>query len=132
MLSKEEADRLEAPQIEVPSFNVALLREVQECIRKEPKSFYMGWWYIETSCGTTACIAGHVLIASGLNPNHFDPQGTAAKLLRITWDQAHRLFHSINWPRPFYTNDSTLKTINRDVPNAIARIDHFINTNGRE
>jgi len=103
-----------------------LLREVQKQIRKAPTSFDMSVVVEEAigrgsnreisasvvlshellpPCGTTACIAGHVLIKSN-QPTCLAPLTVAADILGLSSDgyypegsEASRLFLSSKWPK---------------------------------
>jgi len=111
--------------------NVELLRKVQEQILADPKSFDMGDFQRDTECGTAYCIGGWAAKLSGLRPSSRDGR----EALEIDRDQAERLFYvsedeeGSGWPQQF-----------RGVPDewhptpqqAIARIEWFIKTEGRE
>ncbi len=117
------------------TINVEKLREVQENIRNHPKHFDMGYWYLneikglisETpeskekmlECGTAACIAGWLCIGENLS----DGTDIAARAKEIVGCDTYFLFNDYFWPEQFLpvTPES-----------AIARIDHFIATEGRE
>lgn len=117
--------------------NVPLLRKIQQVIAESPAEFYMGMWHQEDSracdrlsdvndlCGTTHCIAGWAQV---LSPEH---QSSTAlldgqKALGLDFVQADRLFYASRWPIRFW------KGFQPSVENAIARIDHFIETGGAE
>ena len=122
--------------------NVKLLRKVQKHIASEPKRFTFDWMHESDAapCGTRACIAGWTLILGtpGWSNKTIDEidtllarrsksgfgfyTGPASKLLDINYEQAARLF--IYWPEPF----DELKS----ADTAVARIEHFIKTKGRE
>lgn len=128
--------------------NVKLLRKIQKHILAEPKRFIMGWWNEKSSpgeplndfemcstipkCGTAACIGGWALILSGENPDLMRSVSKAAgALLGIENDAANRLFDSYAWPNRF-RRFRELKSPAARVKVAVARIDHFIKTNGAE
>jgi hypothetical protein len=83
--------------------NVELAKLVLKQITTHPDTFRMNEWIAETPCGTTACIAGHVLLLSGYTYNRhllpdqcaYDtfaspdgqpvhPEGAAFRLLELT------------------------------------------------
>jgi hypothetical protein len=138
--------------------NVSLLRKVQAHILEEPRRYeqnttiiegtpgkvmfpdYGGYDLIVPSCGTIACIGGWVQLLGMKRPFHFFDQSRAAKLLGIRSDQAHRLFNYVVetaykdfcWPKKFSDAYKKAKTPRQRVKIAVARIEHFIATNGEE
>lgn len=117
------------------TINVERLREVQENIKNHPEHFDMSYWYKDKlgtivyktpkskeqmlKCGTTACIAGWLCIGENLN----DGADIATRAREIVGCDTYMLFNDCYWPEQFLpvTPES-----------AIARIDHFIATDGRE
>lgn len=115
--------------------NVKLLRQIQRRIKKEPRQFFMKWFFRRSksipNCHTAACIAGWALTISGTKTKkpsdakrlfacrYFSP---AAKTLGLDDRQAERLFAECSWPVEFLGAKRTLA--NR----AIARIEHMIKT----
>lgn len=141
---------------------VKLLRWLQGAIRANPARLDMGPLLDTNStsapCGTAACIAGHIAIKT-LAPgktwkkagDYLDDRYTSASLwegaqheLQLTIQQARRLFHlsqhvSFNktecWPQIFeeaYKKASEDKQWAIMGEIAIARIEHFIQTGGKE
>jgi hypothetical protein len=105
--------------------NVWLLRQVQLRIRNHPGSFDMSVW--GNHCG---CIGSHaLLIAEGVFTYDFahDFAIHAQRVLRLTDQEAVRLFYMHFWPKSYSKNYG-----HTDVENACARIDHFIRTKGQE
>jgi hypothetical protein len=124
--------------------NVKLLRRVAAHIKAEPRRWTYNWAKPsdEAPCGTQACIAGWAIILGCGLKRPLDKRGNlkipkrlanldggntytsypASKLLQITPAQAKRLF--IYWPKQFTEQFS--------AEEAIARIEHFIKTDGRE
>lgn len=88
----------------------------------------------EIACGTTYCIAGYVLMAEGITLNDWRCiPATAQRLLKLTNDQATRLFYCWAWPEGFAKAYERDKKFNMDRAwVAVQRIDHFITTEGRE
>jgi hypothetical protein len=136
--------------------NIALLRKVQRSLKKEPRRLDMDVpiavakpWRGGPPCGTTACIAGEALILSrggGFRQAAMkvmahlavvDPYGgwdaiefAAIKKLRLTKEQAQRLFHDERWPDEFYYAYENATTARKRASITIRRIDHFIATGG--
>jgi len=130
--------------------NVKLLRKIEKHILAEPKRFWMRWfvavkdgihkklytrvgtWRAYPKCNTAACVAGWACILSGkkVSPNqHLSV--LASDILGLDPDQAARLFVPQNWPRQFHAgirDDGKKET----VKTAVARIEHFIRTKGKE
>lgn len=90
------------------TLNVQLAEKVLAKIHAHPEMHYQGTW-IDTECGTTACIAGHAMLASGEyvrqqngNGNWFlvdkatghvsRPAETGARLLGLDPDVAMNIF----------------------------------------
>lgn len=101
--------------------NVPLLEKVRDLILATPRSINMDKWLDvdmqedETACGTTACIAGHVLLCSGFHvKNHYfaDQNGHIMSFERVPKEAAlliggeapegsHPLFWQHRWPGDF-------------------------------
>ena len=114
----------------------ALLRAVANVIVKRPETFDMGHWlrhepYTTPTkktptpyCGTTACLAGHVVLLLGVSPtvtpsyiqSHTLPEklqrrghhvytleDIARDALGLTGQQARGLFYHTHWPTKFRT-----------------------------
>lgn len=136
--------------------NVRLLRAIQRQIAKEPEQFCMSSWFLKNdaipNCGTSACIAGWAVTVSqktnplraaksmcprfeerdvlvGLANDRVAPK--ARRLLGLSLMQGELLFYKENWPEQF-CYDSWGITAKERALLAIARIDHFIATNGEE
>lgn len=134
--------------------NTRLLRKVAKHIAAEPKRFIMGD-LVQTSlertfsfdgaatfnseqkfpsCGTAACIAGWTCILSKKRTS----LRVAADLLGIKGSffecssETARLFDAGEWPEPFGRNYQGAKTPRARVKIAVARIEHFIKTKGKE
>jgi hypothetical protein len=119
--------------------NVKLLRKIQAAIKAEPRRFVMNNWINRRSrvapCGTSACIAGHAVLlsfklpwkeAAGLRLKEH-PSIEAMRLLKLSYNEATLLFYESAWPYQFKPGRGTTL-----AKHAIARIDHFIRTKGRE
>lgn len=133
--------------------NVRLLRKIQKHILAEPKRYNQNVT-IETDqdeirdvnggvpkCGTMACIGGWAYILSRVRPNldfTFDHLGKARRELKITDEQADRLFDSVAsgctnyWPKKYADAYLKAKTPAGRARAAARRIDHFIKTKGAE
>jgi hypothetical protein len=142
-----------------------VLLKVIEAIRANPESFNMGDWLDHDPavppsrkvpapyCGTTACIAGHVVLQAGIPMRAID-LGTAAideervparlrklvdgyidltasQILGLRDDQAQALFYDTAWPSPFshqYISADQNGDHREACRIAIRRIKHFIRT----
>ncbi len=108
--------------------NIKLLEKIKLAIRAYPNQFDMSNWFDKNECGTTACIAGWaVALNKNLPLNQAEDaciacEREAMKALGLTFDEGQRLFYLGKWP-PQFVYDSR---------NAVARIEHFIQTNGAE
>lgn len=131
--------------------NIPLLRKIQKAIREEPRRFDMRDWVMlsdKSPCGTSACIAGHaamialkkppeksLALAAGRlldkhnNDNDYYIAQIAKDLLLLSSGQANRLFFRSEWPAKF---QKLTKTPKARAQQAIARINHFIKTKGKE
>lgn len=78
---------------------VSLLRQVQQEIRRKPRSFYMLSWRVERWCGSTMCIAGHLLERCGEPISFIGNNSVGAELLGVDYKAAAALFHVDEWPR---------------------------------
>jgi hypothetical protein len=118
--------------------NIFLLLKVAEAILAEPWHFNMDSW----DCGTTACIGGWACRLSGM-PYHETRQlwhyTYPKKFLKLSGEEAERLFFDENWPEQFRFSFDNLRDIDGHIENhekavqiAVARIHHFIATEGRE
>ncbi len=137
--------------------NVELLTKVMNKLKRlrHKAHFDMDGWIYETECGTAACIAGHALLMGGyklvpqkdrgyfdtvLPPGKSTPvdlQEAARKLLKLTPEQAERLFSAYQWPPQFNGSDPerdvcTKESVYNNPKIAAARIKHFIDTKGKE
>lgn len=91
--------------------NKELLLKVKNRILANPESFDMDDWGVygeykgdgslelKTHCGTTQCIAGHAIVASGIKEldKPFWPDELGAEVLDISMLDARRLFYSFEW-----------------------------------
>lgn len=110
--------------------NIPLLRQIQTQIIAHPESFSMDEW----DCGTTACILGW---AFRLKLEDWEKSSEVRELqiLALSETQFNRLCYLSSWPQQFYSPflnadfDGDKKTAAKI---AAARIEHFIETNGRE
>lgn len=114
---------------------------------EDGRQFDMRFFATKNECGTTACIAGWVLLQSGYTldeRNHFhnsnndivySESNEAAKILGLSSHQEDLLFYERYWPQKFrvtIVNGIADKIIYNDPKVAAARIRHFIATEGRE
>lgn len=127
--------------------NIPALRQIQEKIRQEPRQFYMSAWFKQApeipNCGTAACIAGWAeCIKKEKKPLEIYKNddtfilSEVVQYLGLTEAQALRLFFDTRWPKQFkgpsWTGSLDHYPADQKAELAIARIDHFINTNGEE
>jgi len=128
--------------------NVKLLRKIAKYILAEPKRLYMSS-YIHTKeqgahvierpfakCGTVACIAGWACILTIKRPpleiwREFSIGDEAKDILGLSTKEAFRLFEPGAWPVEFSSGTSDDGKLNT-AKVAIARINHFIRTKGKE
>jgi hypothetical protein len=121
--------------------NVDLLLRVKAHILAEPRRFDMDDWVRKSKaapCGTVACIAGWAGLLN--NPqiektydvtsiDFFQPRHNG---LQLTEDESDRLFYEGEWPEPFCSEYYDAESSSERAAVAVRRIDHFIETNGRE
>lgn len=132
--------------------NKEKLKAVAERIVERPEAYYQNNWFRHTlndgSCGTAACIAGHVClmdnrvifnsagVMEGMVPGTPDVADYAQQALDLTPLEAARLFSSAScWPEPFrsaYRQARDAKNWQEAACVAAARIRHFCATDGRE
>jgi hypothetical protein len=107
--------------------NTPLLRRIQRQIDKSPERFLMGQRSSRVACGTAFCIGGwaHALTETELNPGMY----LAQEPLGLTDDEAYRLIWMHQWPQQFRGPDDGSEEA---AARAIRRIEHFIQTEGRE
>ncbi len=126
----------------------SLLKRVCKVIMRDVKHFDMGDWIVPhiedgKSCGTTACIAGHVVLQAGYPaPLKFigrlfpkmDVPRLATALLTGDTDNAlelESLFYVGNWPRAFanrYYAAAAAVDAQAKAEAAVARIEHLLKT----
>jgi hypothetical protein len=132
--------------------NVELLLKVRAKIIEEPRQFDMSAWFERyvcwpvPNCGTTACIGGWAeAISKQKTPEECEGGWISpANTLKLTGEQASRLFHLQNWPAEFryemyhanpfhvFSADELHKVLAKRAEIAARRIDHFIATKGAE
>jgi hypothetical protein len=86
------------------TINEELLKLAVKRIEADPQSWNQGEWVLQGACGTTFCLAGHVLMADGgydvltdEDGPYFpipDPGAVAGGLLGLDPSQILALFHS--------------------------------------
>lgn len=141
--------------------NTELLRKVEKRLLKQPARFNMRYFgavalginslrdmLTVPVCKTQACIAGETLLAAGLDKidkknggfvNGVDIAERAQEALGLNYDQAERLFYfqewssgGRGWPSQFRNAYDEAKTPAARAKVAVDRIEHFIETEGRE
>lgn len=129
--------------------NIELLQRVKAKILEEPLQFAMEDFFTQEifgfdapreeipNCGTAACIAGWAFALDvGKKPESLRARGYSTREARIRLDltqtQAGRLFLLIRWPNVYSSRYITAKTPQEQAQIAAERIEHFIETEGRE
>jgi hypothetical protein len=120
---------------------IEILRRVQKTLDKAPDNFQMARFKTVNECNTAYCIAGHILT---MFKHEIEEEGDyrdgelAAKILGINSTQANNLFFLDHWPDQFQMgyegNDNSfpIESTPEFAANGIARIEHFIKTDGEE
>lgn len=126
--------------------NVELLRKVQKHILEEPRRLNMDVVLnkVDTKikhnppCGTVGCIAGWTVMLTG-NEGEFGRYDLAVQLLDLNGTQRDKLFREprmseelLGWPATFAKRYMRAKTAKTRAKVTSDRIDHFIQTEGRE
>lgn len=121
--------------------NKELLLKVRDAILAEPEHFDMEHFVRRnTSCGTTACIAGWTVALSRNTtpdadetiPDSISVAWEAQSRLGLTHEQEVALFYADDWPEPFRAQYDDAYEPAELACIAAGRIDHFIATEGRE
>lgn len=134
--------------------NIPLLEQAKNAILDEPSRLGMAEYFAPSStspCGTTACIAGHVIMVDRLredkktfrNKKHiksikwFSEYGMtsgrhAKDLLDLTEGERFKLFHVVNWPEQYRVKYENARSAESRARITAKRIDCFIATDGRE
>lgn len=136
--------------------NVELLLKIAEVIQAKPDEFDIDQWHSHGTCNTTHCIGGWSQVISGAPQNSNSEEMAALLGIEFVMDaressyyadeenvvhamddcQAGRLFYADNWPDEFSVcGDEDCDEHPYGGPTAaaaIARIHHFIATEGRE
>lgn len=104
--------------------NKELLNQVRDHIVMYPEQFDMDNWYLEKSCGTTACIAGWALFLQGQDVDQIMKEGLIeeAAMAALNIDD-YRLFFVHNWP----TKHKIIAIYEGEVKGAVTLIDDLIN-----
>mgnify|MGYP001614774226 FL=1 len=129
--------------------NTELLLRVKQHILEEPSRLDMEDYYYqlgdvryqppfgEPTCGTVACIAGLALLLEGKRPKRTkigDAFMKATALLKISRDEASRLFFLSCWPNDLWKAYSRAAAQHKGAAAALSvgkRIDLFIASDGR-
>lgn len=106
--------------------NIPLLEKIIEAIEAHPEQFNMFEW----DCGTTRCIAGWANILSSKKAM-YATEWSGAEQLDLTATQASLLFFKKDWPKQFRLIFPK-EEAKANATIAIARIRHFIKTEGAE
>lgn len=133
--------------------NTKLLRKIVKVIQEKPREFNMKFWHHDKkdkemwdsgrsveafcslpeerriACSTTHCIAGWAQALSKDRNCKKPAETDARRLLEITPLQARKLFLCHNWPSEFRGKNDDWKP---SIKQAVARIERFIETEGRE
>jgi hypothetical protein len=120
--------------------NVELLRKIAAVIQERPAEFAMPAFHDRGECGTTRCIGGWTDELGGSDRRNREV------VLGINARQASRLFYATDWPEQFQGKEpfpegsrwyddgaGTLPACwNPTIEQTVARIELFIETEGRE
>lgn len=127
--------------------NVRLLRRIQNQILKEPRQFFMSWWFTNDpddvsakaipNCGTAACIGGWaVTLSQRVKPARMYRKSSystyrtgvlAAELIRLPDGyNRNKLFVTTMWPPEFHMRWRNAATPLARAKVAVARIEHLI------
>lgn len=132
--------------------NVELLQKVAKHISEEPRRFIMDTFvdYADglrdvcdldapnvpnhpfPKCGTAACIAGWTVLLMDGKEDAGNFRQRAMDHLQISRIQADRLFYTEDWPREFCEAYTNATTPTEKVNIAVARINYFIETDGKD
>lgn len=131
--------------------NVKLLRKVQKFLLDEPRRFDMSNWIVDSDsyeanvlkpppCGTMCCIGGAaIVIHDKIKLNHtgrdnfqYSIFDKAIGTLELSRGQGENLFAYANWPGKFAKAYVAAKTPLQRAKVGVARIEHFIKTNGAD
>jgi len=126
------------------SFNEKALLRAKECILADPSQFdmydYQNEFDKQSSCGTTACIAGWIvyneypecisddkLAVDVLKfPSGMYYESLAEDAVNATNLDVNSLFHEGSWPEKYYTRFQKAKTRKEKAKIAAEVIDYFI------
>lgn len=131
--------------------NVELLQKVKAYILEEPRRLRMRFWLMKHDpdldnldnlappCGTVACIAGTICLLKNPDIKIDDVRTTlnimkqAAGFAGLNNFQCERLFYASAWPSRFRNELDWRDPGTKEYAEVTARrIDHFIETEGRE
>jgi len=125
----------------LPQQAIDLLNKAAISILDEPTKFDMRMWAQEdekSPCGTTACIAGHILsqakqLSSLKELYRFDVEDKAMEAMGMEMGaESTRLFFRSSWPADFFHAHIYAETPEDRADIAFWRIQHFIATDGAE
>lgn len=112
--------------------NIPLLRQIQAQIIQHPETLYMPSY----DCGTTACIAGWACKISGVDVSEASHKSMfeGQRLIGLSSEERGRLFCENWWPEQFRLQFGPEHPAGckARAKAAVARIDHFIATDGKE
>ena len=116
------------------SLNIELLEKVKVKIQNHPELLNMSEWYSYDKCVPVACIAGHCVLESGLDPNSYHMYETtfykAMNLLDINHEQASSLFCISCWPEKNADKYLSAQDLIGYAEAVVERIDSFISSGG--
>jgi len=131
--------------------NIEILRKIQKFLLAEPRRFDMTEGVTSSKyvpsvlehppCGTTCCIAGAAYIIENkiektLSKTRVEweiVRNTAVKVLGIPdRERTEKLFYDEYWPLKFKIQYDDAETPLQRAKVGVARIEHFIKTDGRE
>lgn len=116
--------------------NTQLLLQIADRIAKRPEQFQMMEWFKHNrQCGTACCIGGWTIQLCRSCVCSYEVGQEAARLLDLDYDisghgAANRLFAFTLWPAQFKVWE--VEGTPEFAEQAVRRIHHFIQTEGRE
>jgi hypothetical protein len=114
----------------------ALLRKAVAAIARHPETLRMEDWMVHDPavkgrspyCGTAACFAGHVVLASGRKPSFRGSVADLARRLLGGSFDCDSLFYLSDWPERFMLKYDAAKSPRQRARILRARVAHWLRT----